>query len=199
MTTPRRSLPPSLVRALLAVWCVVMLAGGADLLGLHMIPLRGPSMDPAALASAIARVPFASKGWRMVHVLYTDCLCSASVLEHLLERGVVADAETIVVVGAGSAAETARMRARGFEVLETTTTAASAELGLEGAPMLIVVRPSGEIAYAGGYTRAKRAALVADLGIYRSIRAGGVVEPLPIFGCALDEQTRRRTDPLGLR
>lgn len=199
MTSLRRTLPPRLVRTLLGVWCVLMLAGGADLLGLHMIPLRGPSMDPAALASAIGSVPFASKGWRMVHVLYTDCRCSESVLEHLLERGVVADAETIVVVGTASAAATARMRARGFEVLETTPAAASADLGLEGAPMLVVVRPSGAIAYAGGYTRAKRAALVADLGIYRSIRAGGVVEPLPIFGCALDEQTRRRTDPLGLR
>lgn len=199
MTEPRRILSPRLVRVLLGAWCVVMLAGGADLLGLHMVPLRGPSMDAVALASAIARVPFASKGWRMVHVLYADCRCSASVLDHLLERGIVADAETIVVIGTASAADTARMRARGFEVIETTSAAASAELGLEGAPMLVVVRPGGEIAYAGGYTRAKRAALVADLGIYRATRAGRVVEPLPIFGCAIDERTRRRTDPLGLR
>lgn len=190
---------PRIVRVGLWVWFALMVVGGADLLGLHLVSLPGSSMSSAAFSSAVGRLPFAAPGWHMVHIVYDDCRCSESVLDHLVARGVVADAETVVRIGTHPVAGVDRIRARGFTVLDLTPREAEDTLGVVGAPMLVVVQPTGAVAYAGGYTRTKQAALKADLAIYRSSRAGIAVTPLPVLGCAVNERTKKRIDPLGLR
>lgn len=185
----------------LAAW----LAGGTLLGGLllvrHLVALPVPDRDDLALAAAIRQLLPPSGGrLRAIHVLYRECACSRRTIAHLLERRALPAADELVLAvddDGRAAPEDAALRAAGFAVRVVTPTALRARLGLEAAPVLIVARPGGQLAYLGGYnrhkqTRAEDVELLAELG------RGGDAPALPVFGCPTSARLARALDPLGL-
>jgi len=61
---------------------------------------------------------------------------------------------------------------------------------IEAAPMLIVLDPSNNVRYAGGYTERKQGPAISDLQIIADTQAAREVSALPVFGCAVSERLR---------
>ena len=74
--------------------------------------------------------------------------------------------------------------------MQRVTSQALARVGVEAAPILIVIDPSGVVRYAGGYTERKQGPVVADIRILRATERGDAPVALPIFGCAVSERLR---------
>jgi hypothetical protein len=91
------------------------------------------------------------------------------------------------------------LRQRGFRVRIATPRQLREDFDLEAAPVLVLARPGGELAYVGGYTRHKRGAAFEDLELLASLRHDEAPRALPVFGCPTSERLARLLDPLGLR
>ncbi len=84
--------------------------------------------------------------------------------------------------------------------MEITTEQKLAELyEIDAAPLLVAIDPEGRVRYAGGYTDRKQGPDVRDRQILDALQRGDVVQPLPLYGCAVSKQLRRTLDPLGLK
>ena len=186
-------------RAMLGAWVVIALGTGGCLLALHLLAMPAPDRADLRLAAGIDLLAGPHEGWQVFHFISADCRCSSRVLERLTSRGVVADREVLVFVGAFDASELSRARQRGFEVVLLDERSAEGRFGAVATPLMVVRSPRHEIVYVGGYTHAKQAPFIADLHILAALRAGDVVAPLPLFGCPISDRLTQRVDPLGLR
>src|SRR5262249_3137346 len=132
------------------------------------------------------------------HILYSECRCSRRIVEHLLGSDRPAGvAEHVLLVGEDGGIA-GRLRARGFRVTLVNHDELATRYHVAAVPLLVVFAESGELRYAGGYTTRKQGPDPRDVEIIRRAAAHGFVEALPVFGCAVAQELKRRLDPTGL-
>ena len=173
----------------LSVWFIAMTGVGASLLARHVVPLPAPSAE-SALGRKLAwlREPHRPPTWLAVHVLASECSCSAQVLTHLTSTVRPGDwSEAVLWVGAGHPAPALGDHFR----VHSETVQALAQQGIEAAPMLILISPEGETRYAGGYTDHKQGPVNHDLELMAQVRAATPPRVLPVFGCAVSDRLKR--------
>jgi hypothetical protein len=133
----------------------------------------------------------------VAHILAEDCSCTRSLAEHLLSKGPrKASDELILFVGNNSelASEAA---AAGFRFQQIASSELT-EMGLESAPVLAVFDRDQNLNYLGGYYDHPAAIRPLNESIRDSITSGALLEPLPIFGCAISQRLQEAFDPLGI-
>ncbi len=175
--------------AALALWFVSMVVLGAGLLARHVVALPTPA--PSAMLGASLRVLRNAQNqdrWLAVHVLYAECRCSQRIVDHLLSSARPGDwSETVLWIGHPDPSPLLEER---FDVRRIGP-ADLARYGVESAPMLIALDPSGRVRYAGGYTERKQGPVIDDLRILRAAQRPDVVASLPVFGCAVSRRLQR--------
>lgn len=173
------SLGSRLVAAGFVLWIVVVSVPMTLLAAKHWSPLPSPAPHPAAS-------PDSRNGWTVRHALVAECGCSRRLANHLLERQPDPSvSESVVLIGADPAVES-RLRRAGWPVRVVEESRAQEELGVEGGPFLLVHRPDGTPAYAGGHgPRPGAPSEWRDVALIRAVRAGTATEPLPVFGCGV--------------
>ncbi len=174
---------------LLAGWFVALLAIGAGQLARHLVALPAAHADArTSRAMASLRAPDRRERWLAVHVLYAACRCSQRIVEHLAHRGARADFDEVVLwVGAPPPPSLA---AAGYRV-ESLDAARLASLGIESAPLLVVVDPDDRVRYSGGYTERKQGPAPRDVELMTASRDGAAVAALPVLGCAVSERLQQ--------
>lgn len=137
--------------------------------------------------------------WTALHFLYGSCPCSRRILDHLFNRIPIDGCrEKIVFIGEDREMTRAAGK-RGYEVDEVTPELLKTRYGVEAAPLLTVLDPSGNIRFAGGYTTHKQGPQIQDVDIIQQLLRGECVGELPLFGCAVSNELRSLVDPLGLK
>jgi hypothetical protein len=188
-----KTIPP-LVRGriggiMLIAWFAVMLILGAGLLAKHIVALPAPAKGERLAASLDAlRGPESRGRWLAVHALYADCRCSQRVVDHLVTTTRPHDWSEIVL-WVGNRPPSALLEQH-FDVRRI----GSADLeryGIEAAPILVALDPSGHVRYAGGYTDRKQGPVIDDLRILEAARHPDIVASLPVFGCAISDRLKR--------
>jgi hypothetical protein len=185
----RFRLPRSIARIAVATWFGAMLLLGAALLAKHVVALPVPEKD-ARLARSVAtlRVPAAQGKWLAVHVLYAECRCSQRVVAHLISTARPKDwDETVLWVGKATPDPALSEH---YHVKKITSTEL-ARLGIEAAPLLVVLDPQDHLHYAGGYTTRKQGPVIDDLRILDAAQHPGPLESLPVFGCAVSDRLKQ--------
>ena len=196
-SSPRRTLATILFWSL---GSTLMVVGSVLMVG-HWYTLPLPPMSDGSTARAVASLrEDARRGaWMAVHVLYARCRCSQRVLDHLFhsERPTAVD-EHVLFIGA-DVDHSRRARARGFTVHVLEPKELKELYRIESAPLLLILDPSNELRYVGGYTDRKQGAAIHDLEILNQLIADGVVEPRPLFGCGVSRELQKLLDPIGIK
>jgi hypothetical protein len=185
----RFHLPVSCARLAVAAWFGAMLLLGAALLAKHVVALPAPEKDDRLARSVSAlRVPDARGKWLAVHVLYAECRCSQRIVAHLLStaRPTGWD-ETVLWVGTATPEPALSQHYH----VKRVTSAELSRLGIEAAPLLVVVDAQDRVRYAGGYTTRKQGPVIDDLRILDAAQHSARLESLPVFGCAVSERLKR--------
>ncbi len=181
-------------RFLLASWALLAVGGIALLSTKHLAPLPEPGNE-ALLSRAILKLRHNASKPFLVHVIYSECSCSKSLLTHLLARGPFAGSEELILfVGTDAKTQQAANRS-GFEFSSVTDSELVARFGLEAAPVLLVFDALSKLRYAGGYYDHPAAITPLDERIHRQLAAGANVQPLPVFGCAVSARLQKSLDP----
>lgn len=189
---------PAVAHAAFTAWAGGVLAVSGILLGSHLLAFPAPKDDPRLELELARHQPPGGADLTVLHVLAADCGCSRRIFEHLEERGPARGThETIVWVDGVKGTRAPASRA--FAVEHVSMEEASARFGAIGAPVMVVGDRAGKARYTGGYTTKKQGPFIADVRILDDVRHGREVRPLPIFGCAVDRETQRKLDPLGVR
>jgi hypothetical protein len=176
------------VRGALVLWLLATVLIGTATTSLHLRPL------PTGEARAMA----ASSQWEVIHVLSSKCPCSRRVSQSLLARGASSEQHEQVVLLDASPAEVNDLKATGFEVTATSAEHLRTGWGVEAAPMLIIHRPDGSLAYQGAYGPT-RGTPPRDLEVLARVRAGEILKPWLLLGCAVSRSLQQQSDPLGLK
>ncbi|HEX7667220.1 MAG TPA: hypothetical protein VF407_21965 [Polyangiaceae bacterium] len=173
-------------RSVLAAWFVGMVVVGSGLLAKHLVALPVASAVDVAPAMNALRDDAEKNQWLAVHVLSVDCRCSRRIAEHLAQSDRPRDWKEIVLwVGDGPIdvhLDPAHFDVRRISVADLVGA------GVEAAPSLLVLDPEGHVRYSGGYTDRKQGVVVADVRILDAVHRGEVVDPLPLFGCAVSDR-----------
>jgi hypothetical protein len=181
-------------RIFFGVWALAVGFPIATLMASHLVPIPNRTIAAPRLDARRAE-------WQVADVLAADCECSRAVADHLVARGPLhGAAERVVYVGAvGDRADA--LRAHGFLVETVTPTDASVHLGVDGVPWLLMIRPDGTTAYAGGYSRQRPGTSPEfdDEEIWNAVSRREERPALPAFGCLTSERLRRTFDPLRLK
>ena len=186
----RPGVPLSIARAAVLCWFAGALIVGAALLAKHVVALPVPSSDEHLSRSLGAlRIANERGQWLAIHVLYAECRCSQRIVTHLLTSARPSGVhETVLWIG--QAAPPPELSER-FRVLPISN-AQLARLGIVAAPMFVVLGPRDQIRYIGGYSERKQGPELDDLSILAAARHGKASATHPVFGCAANEQLRRR-------
>jgi hypothetical protein len=186
------------LRALFTFWAAGMLVLCSYLLAGHLLALPLPTAADPALRAALARsrAPQEEGRWLALHFLYARCDCSRRVVEHLLQRPHPEGVAERVIWIEGDKHDEDRARAAGFAVENLSPEALAARYPVQGAPLLVVIDPDGELRYVGGYTTRKQGPTVEDLQIISAARRREAVESLPLFGCAVSKGLQEALNPL---
>ncbi len=187
---------------LLGLWAVGGVLLGGILLLQHMVALPVPDTTDARLRAQMeAAFPHDGR-WRAMHVLYRSCPCSQRTIAYFIgvPRPAALDELVLMIDDDGAAGdEDQTVRQRGFRVQVVTPAALGERFDLQAAPVLVIARPDGALAYVGGYNRHKQSGAFEDRAIIAALRQEHTPETLPVFGCSTSEQLAERLDPLGLR
>lgn len=183
----------------LVAWVAVCIVVGALLLARHLLTMPTPAVgDPVLRAAIHAQRGADRQRWLVLHVLYDGCGCSVRVLDHLLHTprpSGVRERVLYITEDPMSPALRRDLIAHGFELEVVTPEELVERYDLEAAPLLVVVDPTDDVRYLGGYTERKQGADVRDLGVIAATRLGLTVPPLPAFGCAVSGALRTRLNP----
>jgi hypothetical protein len=195
----RSKLRHGLEWALFVAWAAPLVLIGSVLMVGHWVPLPTPSKT-ALLDRAIGELVGPSDGrWNMVHVLYSQCSCSARIFEYLLSRPSPTETgETVLLVEPNERFAT-RARERGFRVEQIKREALKERFGIEAAPLLLIADPQGVVRYAGGYTLQKQGLDYHDLEFLDRLRSGSDVAELLAYGCGVSRELQSYLDPLGVK
>jgi hypothetical protein len=186
----RLRFPTSIALAATLAWFAAMLVLGAGLLAKHLIALPAPARnEQLALALSALRGPEARGNWLAVHVLYAECRCSQGVLAHLASTK-RPDGWAEVVLWVGASSSDPRLDQH-FHVKKVTAPELS-RLGIDAAPLLVVLDPQDHIHYIGGYSQRKQGPVVDDLRIFDEAQRSATLAGLPVFGCAVSDRLKRQ-------
>jgi hypothetical protein len=186
------------VRAVLILWGGIMLLIGASLMARHEIALPAP--EPPAIRARLDLLLTPEDQGRMVavHVLSMSCRCSRQVLTHLIESERPAGLREVALLIGEAPLESARLRAKGFEVRTLTPEALSSWYGIESSPLLLITGVDGAVRYSGGYTESKQSLDIRDLSLLAQVKEGEPTNELPVLGCAVSPELKAAIDPLGV-
>lgn len=167
-----------------------MVLVGASLLAKHLVALPTPVGD-AKLARSLSslRRPGSGHGWASAHVLYGACRCSQNVVKHLLSTQ-RPNGWDEMILWVGPALPDPALDAR-FRVNRISSQELS-RLGIQAAPLLVVLDPTDHLRYVGGYSTRKQGAQLEDLRIFAAVQSTSVIAGLPVFGCAVSERLRQQ-------
>jgi hypothetical protein len=183
---------------LILLWIPCTLVPISLLMAGHLLTLPKPRIDALhneRLQSVLSAHP---GSWFVVHVLAENCECSQRILAHLLARSAESSwSEKVLFIGSVEPTRT-QLAARGFAFQSVTPEELQATYGLEGAPLMLVVNPRGEVAYSGGYS-STRWGPSEDVTILAALTRGTEVKERPLFGCAVSQELQKRLDPLGFK
>lgn len=171
-----------------------MLVLGAGLLARHVIALPAPARD-AKLAISLRQFRDATHqpAWLAVHVLYAECRCSQRIAAHLLSTPRPAGWEEVVLwVGSGAPDPELERRFK----LKRIARVELSRLGIDAAPLLVILDGENRARYSGGYTDRKQGPAIDDLNIMAAAQRGSGVTNLPIFGCAVSDRLERELGAL---
>lgn len=183
-----------ILSTLVAIWVVVGLVVVTTWLQQHTLILK-----PLAL-----QVP-AVEGWALHHVLGEGCGCSEAIFKYLKQRGPQSEFQEFVTVLSEKAMPRTlwgdELEKRGFRVQKMPLSQLP-EDELNGVPFLMVIAPSNQKVYVGGYGNhlIKTSEDIHDLEIIQQLqgRAGPVTE-FPIFGCVMSTKYQKILDPFRLK
>src|ERR1700687_5726023 len=199
-TDPRRARAERVGSVLLWIWLPSTLIVISLLMAGHLLTLPKPILDPKQVKALQASVftKTQTPTWSVFHVLAEKCGCSAKVADHLVERGAKSlYAERVLWIGHDTGIGT-RLAGRGFALETISAGQLKAKYGIEGAPLMVVVKREGRVTYSGGYSRWKQG-VPEDDQILANLAAGGSAAALPLFGCAISRELQKKLDPLGLK
>jgi hypothetical protein len=183
-------LPVSVGRFAVTAWFAAMLTIGATLLAKHVIALPAPARDQKLAASLGAlRLPEEQGKWLAFHVLYSECRCSQRVVAHLVATTRPAGWAEVVLWTGNQPSDPAL--GRHYRV-KRSTSAELARLGIDAAPLLVVLDPQGGLRYVGGYSDRKQGPILDDLRILDQAQRPEALASLPVFGCAVSDRLRRQ-------
>ena len=190
-----------LIKILLGLWLAAGVMLGGVLLLQHLAPLPVPDTADQKLRERMARAFFDDGHWRVMHVLYRPCPCSKRTIEHLTDgpRPVGLDELVLMIDDDGALGEEDQvLRDHGYRVEVITPATLGAQFDLQAAPVLVIARPDGTLAYIGGYNRHKQSGAYEDLELLAMLRNDRAPAALPVFGCPTSAELARQVDPLGL-
>jgi len=182
--------------AALAVWAPLTPLVIATFMVDHIAPLP-PLGDPCSVRRAVAARWGDSVD--VVHVIAARCSCTRGLIAHLVERGESRGRSELVLFVGPPPPGGAAIEGRGFDVEQIAREELRRDFAIDGAPVLVVRDPNGEVAYAGGYFDSPAAVHALDERILAEVQRGGRPDRLPLFGCAVDPALADERDPLGLR
>lgn len=175
-------------RIALALWFGGVLAIGAGLLARHLVPLPAPPLADLKLGPSLSELRTArNDGWFAVHVLYAECACSHRIADHLIHSRRPSGWEE-VVLWVGSSEPPPDLQ-RSLRVKNLTRSELS-HYGVESAPLLVALDPSGSVRYSGGYTDRKQGPIVEDVRILTETARAESVVSLPVLGCAVSDRLK---------
>ena len=178
----------------LAGWAMLAVAGIAFLGTKHLASLPEPGNEVLLSRSVLKLRHRAGKPF-LVHVIYSECSCSKSLLAHLLARRTFPDSEELILfVGRDAKTEQAAQRS-GFEFSSVSDSELVSRFGLEAAPVLLVFDAGSKLRYAGGYYDHPATITPLDEKIHEQLAVGANVQPLPVFGCAISGRLQKSLDP----
>jgi hypothetical protein len=179
----------------LVLWAVASTALAVMTLARHELSLPVPEKRDRTFQAALDAEIGVPSSWQAIHFLYGPCRCSQRIVDHLVERGPRAPFDETIVVAADDGELGARLEKAGFPVTRTKADALRDAYHVESAPMLVVRAPTGEVVYAGGYTRTKQGLDVSDLAIFDDALARRRLETLPVAGCGVSRRLRTFLNP----
>ncbi len=187
-------------RFAIGVWALGMLFVVACLMVSHWVALPHPTTTDQTWTTQLNKARTTEvKQWTVFHFLYGNCPCSRRVLRHILNRVPVNGCrETIVFIGQDTPSTEAALK-RGFEADYVAPEDLKTRYGVEAAPLLTILDPSGTVRFAGGYTTHKQGPQIQDVRIIQALLKGDSVEDLPLFGCAVSAELTAIVDPLGFK
>ncbi|MDX1930395.1 MAG: hypothetical protein SFV81_27975 [Pirellulaceae bacterium] len=184
----------------IGLWASGMILAVACLMVSHWVILPHPQMTDKAWSTQLNQtLAVQSEQWTALHFLYGNCPCSRRILSHLVNRFPIDGCRERIVFIGEDGEMTAAARKRGYEVDEVTPEGLKTRYGVEAAPLLTVLDPSGNIRFAGGYTTHKQGPQIQDVNIIHQLLRGEIVGDLPLFGCAVSNELKSLVDPLGLK
>lgn len=190
-------LPLYLGKILLVIWGMTLICALLCWGAWHYAILPGPTIGALAQFSTDVE----TNRWRMVHILATECGCSAAVGNQLVTRRAMPGvAEEVWLVGAAPDL-TVKLQQAGFTVVSKSPEALAQEKQIEGAPWLLIIRASGAVAYSGGYAAQNPATIaqLEDVTLLQRVQQGETPDAFPAFGCAISRRAKQSFDPLGLK
>jgi hypothetical protein len=175
----------------LIIWAPVTILFTSLLMVNHTIAMPMPN-DLQQVEQGL--VEWLGRGDAVVHVLYANCSCTDSLVEHLVQRGSTPALREVVVFVGTSTLSQERLADVGFEWHQWSQLELTERTGLEAAPLL-VIRQHNRL----DYFRFPGANRPLDVRIIDDTTTGDPPKPLPIFGCAVSPSLRAIVDPLGLQ
>jgi hypothetical protein len=193
----RRRLRAICTIVVLGLWGTASLFLMATLSASHLATYRLPEELEALRAFASAQRTTPGRQL-VVHVIPETCSCTNGLFDHLLRRGPRPGTDERVVFVDPDGRRRARAVAAGYGFTALGSGIVVDSLGLQAAPVLLVLDGEDRLRYAGGYFDHPAAVDPLDVEVLDALAGEGHATPLPVFGCALDEALQRAVDPLGL-
>jgi len=184
--------------AALVLWIPAIIYSMTLFTATHVLTLPPP--EDALKLERGALTLIHTKGWHAIHTLMGGCECSRDVGQYLVSRGRSSEyeSETVLLVDADYS-EGERYQQAGFRTEFISGETLVRTWGVQAAPSLVVLNPSGKIAYTGGYYERSARVAVLDLPVLRRLKRGDTVKPLPLFGCGIGQRLQSAIDPMGLK
>ena len=113
------------VRVLLWLWGAIAFTVTGSLASAHLYTLPHPELASPVLREALAlqRGPGSHGRFGLTHVMYAECRCSVRIIDHLVERGALGEADGVIehVVLVGKDRELSqRLQSAGYPVEHVT-------------------------------------------------------------------------------
>jgi hypothetical protein len=179
---------------------VVAFVVTGSLASAHEYTLPHPARADRQLNAALAaqRTPDEAGRFGVTHVMYAACRCSQGIIDHLEARGARKDVAEHVLLAGRDSELAARITGAGYRLDNVEPVELKRKYGLEAAPLLIITRPRGEIAYMGGYAKQKQSLDIRDSALIDEVVSGKNTLELPLLGCAVSRALQRMIDPFGI-
>lgn len=194
--TPKRS---TLTMLALASWFATMTVVMSSLMARHLVALPAPEPNSALISALGALRPEHAQGWSLIHVIYGPCPCSGRIVDHLLERRAQPGITEHVLLTQDEGRFGPRLSQRGFIVHHLSPDELDARFKISSSPLLLILDPTDQPRYIGGYTAQKQGPAPQDLLLLARAQAGLGMPSLPILGCAVSARLRRLLNPMNLR